>query len=91
MFLSVYNRTSGNQRSYQLNDLNKIKNIKHFLLKLISGPSFNKYFISLVATNDSEIEFIYQNFSNIPQPPTTNKKAIWTGDWAVFILLNYPK
>lgn len=44
----------------------------------------------LIAQTATDIEFIAQHFSNVPIPDIDATKAIWTGDMASFIILNFP-
>ncbi len=56
-----------------------------------AAASATHYFICVIAESMEDIDFIATNYTNIPLPMHDAKEAIWTGDLAIFIMLNYPK
>lgn len=52
----------------------------------------NRYALYVTADTAEDIELIFNNFNNVPIPCSPDvKRAVWTGDMAAFIILNYPK
>lgn len=87
MYINFVNRKSGKADQIKFGEipLTKIKQ-----LTATAAASTKHYLITLIAQNQEDIDFLFEHFSSIPGPPSTAKQAIWTGDLAVFIVLNYP-
>lgn len=83
----ITNRKTGSTNTLKIKDssLNKLKNLTSSIV-----TSGSKYFLTVIAETEEDIEFITMNFHNIPLPAVPCSQAIWTGDLAVFIILNYP-
>lgn len=61
------------------------------LLQQILSESKPKHWFTVLAEGANDIEFVSTNFHNLPLPAAPATSAIWTGDFATFIVANYPK
>lgn len=88
MRLNLVNRKTGKTDQVEFNSL-PLQELKQ--VAAAAAASASKYFICVIADSEEDIDFIATNFHNLPVPASsTAGKAIWTGDLAVFIMLNYP-
>lgn len=87
MFVSITNRKSGksNNLSFAKTSLTEIQE----LASRASGMT-EKYALSVVAEKEADIDFVFNSFHNIPLPATPKQKAVWNGDLALFLIMNYP-
>jgi len=88
MYVNFLHRKTGKASQAKFGQIPLLK-IKQLTASAVSDIK-NRYFISVIAESHKDIEFIYRHFNGMPTPPTISKKAIWTGDLAAFIILNYP-
>lgn len=87
MYLNLLNRKSGEATQFKF-DAKPLKQIKQIAAK--AAASTAHYFICVVAETIEDIDFVQEHFANVPLPHSEAKQAIWTGDLATFIVLNYP-
>jgi hypothetical protein len=87
MRLNLVNRKTGksDQIDFKNIPLERIKQIA-----CTAAASASKHFICVIADSEEDIDFVATNFHNLPVPSTSVEQAIWTGDLAIFIMLNYP-
>ncbi len=87
MHINLINRKTSKVERLKFSDL-PLKQIKEVAMAALTSPSH--YMICLIATSQEDIDLIFHSFPNMPLPPGSRKQAIWTGDLAAFIILNYP-
>jgi hypothetical protein len=88
MRINLVNRKTGKSERV---DFKKIPLSELKQIGAAAAASAIHYFICVIAESAEDIDFIATNFANIPLPTHEAKEAIWTGDLAIFIMLNYPK
>lgn len=87
MRINLVNRKTGKSQHVAFNKM-PLPEVKR--IGAAAAASSSHYFICVIAENPSDIDFIGVNFHNVPLPATEAEQAIWTGDLAIFIILNYP-
>lgn len=90
MYVNIIDRRNQKNKKILFNDIIPILEIKRIVSSIVSSSDFSYAFISLIAENEQDIEFIHLNFHGIPNGPSCASKAIWIGEVAIFIILNYP-
>lgn len=89
MHINILNRKTCKIQRLKLNraDLSAAQTLT---LAVLADSS--RYALSLCADSQTDIDLVFNTFNNVPTPlsPDT-KRAIWTGDMAAFIIMNYPK
>ena len=87
MHLNIINRktTKPNKLFFDKMPLSEIQH-----LATVAIADNEHYLICIVATSEDDVDLIASNFHNLPIPASPAKRAVWTGDMASFIVLNYP-
>lgn len=89
MHINILNRKTCKIQKLKIDKVADISSIKTVALSVIADT--RRYALSVCADSQKDIDLIYNNFNNIPIPTSPDvKRAIWTGDLAAFIVLNYP-
>ena len=87
MRINLVNRKTGKSDQIDLRTT-PIQEVKR--IASAAATSSSHYLICVIADSEDDIDFIGTNFHNVPLPSFGAEKAIWTGDLAIFIMLNYP-
>ena len=87
MYVIFINKKNGNKERLKLS-VDSLKSIREAALEIVTTNS--DYFIGVMAQSENDLDLISSFFHNIPVPSSPSKRAIWTGDIAIFILLNMP-
>lgn len=82
MRIEVVNRQTGELHSFPL---------KNFVFKGFNQRVLlsKNHAVGIIAENSDEIDFVAKHFT-VPLPSAHKKAAIWTGDFAAFIIMNFP-
>jgi len=88
MRINLVNRKTGKSERIDFKKM-PLKELKQ--IGAAAAASASHYFICVIAESIEDIDFVSTNFANIPVPTHDVPEAIWTGDLAIFIILNYPK
>jgi hypothetical protein len=89
MHLNILRRKTGKVERLSLDKCKSISKLKTVALSAIADAEH--YTFMVVADNEDDINFIHSNFNNVPTPSSLDtKRAVWSGDMAAFIILNYP-
>jgi hypothetical protein len=89
MHINILNRKSCKIQRVKLNRAD-LEAAQTLTLAVIADS--NRYALSLCADSQADIDLVFNAFNNVPVPSSPDtKRAIWTGDMAAFIIMNYPK
>lgn len=86
MKFTIFNKTTGKVDTLYFKHLpaEELKNLANSLLLK------NDYNLCVIAETAQDVDFISSNFHNLPLPASPASKAVWTGEMALFIIINYP-